>query len=98
MILKIKDMKEVGWRGEGRWPTEVKDSSEGKETSTALEFINQGVVCTSVLPVTDGVNLDEPSHLFDPQFPHFFRWDNNIFLGLFEVNEIHAKDLWVLNK
>lgn len=56
MILKVKDMEEVGWRGEGRWPTEVKDSSEGRETSTALELISQDGFCTSVLPVTD-VNL-----------------------------------------
>lgn len=87
-------MEEVGWRGEGRWPIEVKDSSEGRETDTALEFISQDGVCTSVLSVTDGVNFDEPCHLSEPQYPHLFRWDNNIFLVLFEVNEIiHAKDL-----
>lgn len=84
-------MEEVGWREEGRWPTEVKDSSESRETSTALELSSQGGVCTSVLPVTDGVNLDELHHLSEPQFPHLFRWDNDIFLGLFEINEIMQK-------
>ena len=68
-------------------------------TSTALKFMSQGGVCTSVPPITDGVKLDGPHHLSEPQFPHLLRWDNNFFLGFFEVNEIiHAKDLWVLNK
>lgn len=98
MIFKVEGTGEPGWMGEDRGPTEEKDFSEGRGTSTALEFISQGWVCTSVPPVTDGVNLDEPRHLSEPQFPHLLRC-NNIFLGLFKVNEIkHAKDLWVLNK
>lgn len=63
MIFKVKDMEEPSWRGEGRGPTEVKHFSRGRGTSTALKFMSQGGVCTSVPPITDGEDLDGPHQL-----------------------------------
>lgn len=91
MILKVRDVEEPGWRTARGRRAEVKcfcGRQLRKGTSTGLEFISQGGFCTPGLPLTDGVSLDKLSHFSEPQFPHWLRWDNNIFLvGLCGLNE-----------